>query len=233
MNHVRVREPIISITRAAAIWTASIAVLIAAPHIIYASDNRELDADVLNLSEEWAKIKYLSKNDDERKENMSALGAKADDLVTHYPGRAEALIWKGIIRSERASLTWGITALNLATSARDTLLEAEKLDANALDAGAPTTLGVLYYRVPAFPISWGDTKKARQYLKEAVKNAPNGREAHYYYADFLYDQGEYKKAEQLLIIAFTLPHHPERPIWDQYLSEMIERLLAKVRGNTQ
>lgn len=75
---------------------------------------------------------------------MDALGDQADALVKRYPGRVEALIWDGIITSERASLTWGLTALNYATRARDVLLEAEKLDPKALDAGAATSLGVLY-----------------------------------------------------------------------------------------
>ena len=88
------------------------------------------------------------------------------------------------------------------------------MDPKALDGGAPTSLGVLYYRVPGFPLGWGDTDKARQFLEEAVKNAPGGRDAHYFYADFLFEQGDYKKAEQVLKTALALPHHPERPVWD-------------------
>jgi hypothetical protein len=64
----------------------------------------------------------------------------------------EPIIWDGVVTSERASLTWGFTALNLATKARDILISAERQDAKALDAGAPTSLGMLYHRVPGFPI---------------------------------------------------------------------------------
>jgi tetratricopeptide (TPR) repeat protein len=211
------------------VMAAAIALLSGALQVVHGTDNPALDGDILNLSEEWARAKYLSKDDDERIERMASLALRADALVARYPGRAEALIWSGIITSERASFTWGLSALGLATRARDMLLEAERLDAKALDAGAPTTLGVLYSRVPPFPIGWGDSKKAREYLEEAITNAPNGREAHYYYADFLYAQGECKQAEQVLIKALTLPPHPERPVWDQYLLEMMQTLLAKVR----
>ena len=55
--------------------------------------------------------------------------------------------------SERASLTWGLAALNHASRARDLLLEAYKMDPKALDAGTPTSLGVLYYRVPGFRLA--------------------------------------------------------------------------------
>jgi len=209
--------------------TLAMALLTASSHVARGSDNRALDADILSLSEQWATAKYLSKDADEIKLRMADLALKADALAARYPGRAEPLIWSGIITSERALLTWGVTALRLATRARNTLLEAERLDARALDAGAPTTLGVLYSRVPSFPLGWGDSAKARQYLEEAVGKAPSGREARYYCADFLYEQGEYKGAEQLLIAAMALPQHPERPIWDKHLVKMMRELLARVR----
>ncbi len=209
---------------------ASIAMLVSAAPISRASDNKAMDADILVVAEEWAKIKYLSKDDAERKEKMEILGAKADALVTKYPGRPETLIWDGIVTSERASLTWGLAALDHASRARDLLLEAYKMDAKALDAGAPTSLGVLYYRVPGFPLGWGDTGKARQFLEEAVKNAPNGRDAHYFYADFLFEQGEYGKAEQVLKAALAFTRHPERPVWDSYFPKVMEGLLAKVQS---
>ncbi len=195
-----------------------------------AAGDPALNKEILSIAEDWAKIKYLSSSDSERQTKMDALGDQADALVKRYPGRVEALIWDGIITSERASLTWGLSALNYATRARDTLLEAEKLDPRALDAGAATSLGVLYYRVPGFPVGWGDNSKARQYLEQAVANAPNGRDAHYFYADFLYEQGEYQKAEQVLKVALSLPHHPERPVWDTYFPKVMEGLLQKVRG---
>ena len=209
---------------------AGIAMLISAAPAVQASDNRQMDADILVVAEEWAKIKYLSKDDAERKEKMEVLAVKADALVTHYPGRVEALIWDGIVTSERASLTWGLTALNHASRARDLLLEAYKMDPKALDGGAPTSLGVLYYRVPGWPVGWGDSDKARKFLEEAVKNAPNGRDAHYFYADFLYEQGEYQKAEQVLKVALALPKHPERPVWDSYFPKVMEGLMTKVQA---
>ncbi len=189
----------------------------------------QFEKDVLTVANDWARVKYLSRSDDERKGNMEWVGAKADELAQRYPDQPEALIWDGIVTSERASLTWGFTALNLAARARDVLLKAESMNPKAADAGAPTSLGVLYYRVPGFPLGWGDKDKARAYLEEAVKNAPKGRDAHYFYADFLYEQGEYKKAEQELKQGLSSPAHPERPIWDKYFPKVMQGLLAKVQ----
>lgn len=199
-------------------------------HIARASNDSKLDDDIRTLAESWADAKYLSKTDSERKEKMDKVGSQADRLVTRYPDRAEPLIWDGIITSERASLTWGFAALKLATKARDILISAERQDPKALDAGAPTSLGVLYYRVPGFPVGWGDAEKARYYLEEAVRNAPNGRDAHYFYADFLFEQREYKQAEAVVMRALALPSHPERPIWDRYFPRVMEGLLEKIRG---
>ena len=208
--------------------------VVCAPAVCHAGapDDRAWNAEIVNLAEEWARIKFLSQSDDERAAKMEALGGRADELVMRNPARAEALVWDGIITAERASMTWGLTALNLATRARDVLLRAESLDPKAFDAGAPTTLGVLYDRVPGFPIAWGDKNRARSYLDEAVRNAPSGREAHYFFADFLYQQGEYARAEQLLQAATKMAHHPERPVWDHYFPLMIEDLLRRIHEKT-
>ena len=197
--------------------------------IVPAAAESQLDKDVLAVANDWARAKYLSQSDSERKQNMEQVGLEADQLARRYPDQPVALIWDGIVTSERASLSWGISALNLASSARDVLLRAESIDPKAADAGAATSLGVLYYRVPGFPFGWGDKDKARAYLEEAVKNAPNGRDAHYFYADFLYEQGEYKKAEYELKQGLSSPPHPERPVWDKYFPRVMQGLLSKVQ----
>jgi tetratricopeptide (TPR) repeat protein len=160
---------------------------------------------------------------------MEKLGARADALARKYPNCVEALIWDGIVTSERASLTWGFSALKLATRARDILQKAYRMNPRALDAGAPTSLGVLYYRVPGFPIAWGNKKKARRLLSQAVRLAPQGRDAHYFYADFLYRQGEYRKAEKVLLAGLKTPDDPERPLWSRVFPRVMRGLLAKIR----
>lgn len=194
----------------------------------FASNDKVMDSEITALAEHWAAVKYLSK-DGEVGSSMAHVGDEAEGLVKKYPGRVEPMIWLGIVTSERASLTWGLEALNFATKARDILLQAEQIDPRALEAGAPTSLGVLYYRVPGFPVGWGDTGKARAYLREAVANAPNGRDAHYFYADFLYEQGEYREAEKVINRGLSLPAHPERPLWDKYFPAVMRELHDKIR----
>jgi tetratricopeptide (TPR) repeat protein len=166
---------------------------------------------------------------DEQTKQMNALGEEADAVAAHYPAMAEALIWDGIITSERASMASAFSALGLAKRARDILDQAYNIDPAKLDAGAPTSLGVLYYRVPGFPVGFGDKAKARQLLEQAVKLAPNGLDAWYFYGDFLYTQNEYAKAVEAFQHALKIPQHPDRPLWDKNRRLVIEELLGKIQ----
>lgn len=195
------------------------------------------DPDALRLAISWEKIKFQVEDPSEQRKQMDALGEQADALAEQHPEAVEVVIWDGIITSERASLaneqggiSGPIKALQLATRARDTLDRMEKKDPKAFEAGAPTSLGVLYYRVPGFPMGFGDKKKARHYLEEAVRNAPNGLDAHYFYGDFLQEQGDYTKSAEVLKHSLTLPTHPERPIWEKNRRIVIQELLEKVES---
>ena len=186
-----------------------------------------LSPEVRRLQTKWEAIKFDVPEGDEQTKQMNALGEEAD-AVAHLSSVPEALIWDGIITSERASMASTFSALGLATRARDILEQAYKIDPARMDAGATTSLGVLYYRVPGFPIGFGDKAKARQLLEQAVKLAPNGLDAWYFYGDFLYTQNEYSKAADVFQHALKIPVHPDRPLWDKNRRLVIKELLAKI-----
>jgi tetratricopeptide (TPR) repeat protein len=188
-----------------------------------------LSPDVRRLQTKWEAIKFGVPEGDEQTKQMNALGEEADAVAAHYPAMPEALIWDGIITSERASMASAFSALGLAKRARDILDQAYNIYPAKLDAGAPTSLGVLYYRVPGFPVGFGDKAKARQLLEQAVKLAPNGLDAWYFYGDFLYTQNEYAKAVEVFQHALKIPQHPDRPLWDKNRRLVIEELLAKIQ----
>ena len=186
------------------------------------------DAEVHRLQSTWEAIKFGVPEGDEQTKQMNALGDDADAVAAKFPDRPEVLIWDGIITSERASLASAFSALGLAKRARDILQNAYEMAPAKLDAGATTSLGVLYYRVPGFPIGFGDKAKARQLLEQATKLAPAGLDAWYFYGDFLYEQKEYSKAAEVFHHALSIPPHPDRPVWDKNRRLVIEERLASI-----
>lgn len=220
--------------RAAVVATVAL-LLIGEPSVVQASENRALRAEIKLLSRDWEQVKLQVDNRDEQEKQMAVLAQNAADIAKRYQGSPEAMIWVGIITSEQASIASEngspMKALVLAKRTRDILEKVEKVDPVTLDAAAPTSLGVLYYRVPEFPLGFGDKSKARHYLQEAITNAPNGLDANYFYGDFLYDQHEYAEAIKVLKRALTLPALLERPIWDRSRRLAIQELLAKTQSN--
>ena len=220
--------------RAAVVATVAL-LLIGEPSVVQASENRALRAEIKLLSRDWEHVKLQVDNRDEQEKQMAVLAQNAADIAKRYQGSPEAMIWVGIITSEQASIASEngspMKALVLAKRARDILEKVEKVDPVTLDAAAPTSLGVLYYRVPEFPLGFGDKSKARHYLQEAITNAPNGLDANYFYGDFLYDQHEYAEAIKVLKSALALPALLERPIWDRLRRLAIQELLAKTQSN--
>lgn len=199
------------------------------------TDIKALNSDILTIARAWAHIKFDEPSGDLQRKQIAGLTAQAAALIQKYPGRAEPIIWQGILLSEGASMAsdahYLFSARSLAYRARDVLLKAEKMDPMTLEAGAPTSLGVLYYRVPGFPIAFGDTKKARQYLEQAVHNAPDGLDANYFYGDFLIKEHDYPDAVRVWKHALSLPPHPERPLWDKSRRLVIQQTLARLKAD--
>jgi len=205
------------------------------PTGLWAADNAGINAAVLQLALEWEHIKFEVSDKDAQESQMAALTERAANIVQQYPRRPEAVIWLGILVSEQASMASEngspLKALGFAKRAREMLEPIAQQYPDVLDAGAPTSLGVLYYRVPRFPIAFGDKAKARQLLQEAIKYAPDGLDANYFYGDFLYSEHEYAAAEQVFKHGLALPPHPDRPIWDKSRRLVMQEDLAKMQNN--
>ncbi len=162
-----------------------------------------LETSIARLQHEWAAANYKTP-ENKREDALEKLVKEAHQVSTANPGRAEPLIWEGIISSTLAKYQSIFSAGGTAKSARDLLLAAEKIDANALDGSALTSLGSLYYKVPSFG-SFGDHKKARDYLERSLKISPNGIDQNYFYADFLLGEGEYAKSLEYFKKALNAP----------------------------
>ncbi|HEX5337099.1 MAG TPA: tetratricopeptide repeat protein [Gallionella sp.] len=200
--------------------------LIALALSINTASAETLDAAIARLQHEWATANYQTPEKD-REAALKKLSEEAHQVTASNPGRAEPLIWEGIITSTLAKYQSLFSAGGTAKAARDLLLAAEKIDPNALDGSALTSLGSLYYKVPRFG-SFGDHDKARAYLERSLKISPNGIDQNYFYADFLYERGEYAKALEYFKKALNAPARPGREDADAGRKADIQEGIKKV-----
>jgi len=111
------------------------------------------------------------------------------------------------------------------------LLEAaEKIDPGVLNGSIYTSLGSLYYQVPGWPIGFGDEEKAEKYLKKALEIDPQGIDSNYFYADFLLEDDQPKKALEYLEKALAAPPRPGRPLADKGRRQEVQRAMARARN---
>ncbi len=197
----------------------------------HASNNKAMDADIHAIELRWEHIKYDEDGAPNQFADIDTLAKSTAGLVQKYPGRVEPLIWEGIVTSEEAGMAGTLSAMGYAKNAKALLEQAYAKDPAALDAGAPTSLGVLYYRAPGWPLGFGDNDKARELLAQAVSLAPNGMDANYFYADFLISQHEYAAAYKVLKHALSLPPQQNRPLWDKNRRAVMRELMAKAQAS--
>ncbi|MDD3797588.1 MAG: tetratricopeptide repeat protein [Novosphingobium sp.] len=183
--------------------------------------------DVKALNDGWAHITYEVQGSSTQTKALDKLAKEAATVVAHYPGKAEPLVWQGIVTSEQANRANIFHKLGLATKARDILARAYAIDPKAANGGAAMSLGVLYYKVPGSPLGFGDKDKAKKLLKEALAIDPNGLDSNYFYGDYLLDQGDKAGARSYLQKALRAPHDPSRPAWDAGRRREVQKLLAK------
>lgn len=183
-----------------------------------------LDNELATLQHAWAKATYQTSKD-QQEPAFKALTEQAHQLTTQHPDANEAMIWEAIVLSGYAKSMGPlhpVNALKAAEQARDLLLASIKTNPQALHGSAYTTLGSLYFRVPGWPIGFGDKKKGREYLEKALQLNPTGIDSNYFYADFLRAQGDYSQAVTYYQKALQAPARPGREDADAGRKQEIE-----------
>lgn len=188
-----------------------------------------LQSQLLEIQTDWARTNYVTQGEDRKVAEFEALLKRAAAFEQAFPGRPEPLIWEGIVLSTYAGANGGLGALSIAKQARAKLDAALKIDPNALEGSAYTSLGTLYYKVPGFPLGFGNSDKARKLLQSALKLNPDGIDPNYFYGEFLFEEGQYAEAIKALRKALVAPPRPNRELADQGRRGEIEALLAKAQ----
>lgn len=186
------------------------------------------DDAVVQLQKAWAQIKYETP-EAQQAAAFEKLVQQAQAATTDYPQSAPLWAWSGIIRASYAGAKGGLGALSVVKAARADLEHAIAIDPGALEGAALTSLGSLYYQVPGWPLSFGDSKKAEEYLRKGLRFGAQDVDANYFYADFLYQQERYAQALEYLQKALAAPADPDRPVADAGRRAEIKALMAKVQ----
>ncbi|WP_286817025.1 tetratricopeptide repeat protein [Marinobacter sp. UBA3607] len=187
---------------------------------------QDVPTELAQIQQRWAEIQYQTP-EQEKEKAFEALATEAKAFVERYPGRAEPLIWQGIVLSTYAGAKGGLGALGLVKEARASLEAALDIDPEALDGSAYTSLGSLYYQVPGWPLGFGDDSKARSYLQKALAINPDGIDANYFFGDFLLDQDEPERARVYLEKVLSAPGRPGRELADDGRRREATQLLGQ------
>lgn len=189
-----------------------------------------VDDAVQELQQGWETIRYQAPSQ-EREKRFEALAQRAHSLSETHPGKAEVLIWEGIVLSSLAGEKGGLGALPLVKQAKGLYEQAIQIDGQALGGSAYNSLGVLYYKVPGWPIGFGDKKQARELLQKALAINPQGIDPNFFYGEFLLENGSASDAVPYLEKALQAPARPGRPLADQGRREEVRQLLTKARAS--
>ena len=148
-----------------------------------------MHARVSKIEESWVDTTTV-KTTPESKNVFLQLSEDITDVVIAFPSKAEPLIVKSAILLTMAEDASMFVALGLVKQAKALLSKAIDINPKARGGSALVTMGVLHYKVPAWPIAFGDNKAAEKYLLKALEVDPNGVASNYFYAEFLLEQGK-------------------------------------------
>lgn len=202
-------------------WTAAL-LLAAGPAAA------DLQDELRSVQHDWAVATYETPEGDARVEAFAGLAERAAVVSEGYPGRAEPLVWEGIVLSTYAGAKGGLGALGLAKQSRQKLEAAEAIDPDCLDGSIYTSLGALYYKLPGWPLSFGSDDRARTYLDKALSLNPGGIDPNFFYGEFLAEQGEAARAREYLQRALRASDRPNRPLADAGRRAEAQALLDKL-----
>lgn len=212
-------------------WFGTLAFAVALlPALPALAQDDSWSSELSGIQQSWDQANYQAADAADKQRQLEALSLRSEALARKYPQRAEPLVWEGIVLSSYAGVKGGLGALSLAKKSRECLIAATKIDPAALQGSAYTSLGALYYKVPGWPVGFGDDEKAAEFLRQALALNPEGMDPNFFLGELLYEQGQYSRSLQHLQKALAAPARPERPVADAGRRAEIETLVAKVRG---
>ena len=175
----------------------------------------------------WEQAQY-SKEGDAREAALASLAESVRKASAAAPEDLKLKTWAGIIIASYAGAKGGIGALSLAKEAKADYEVVIAKDPSILKGSALTSLGVLYYKVPGWPLGFGDEERAEFMLKRGLNLNPDGIDSNYFYGDYLAAQGKKQEAKVYLDKALKAAPRPGREVADAGRRNEIQALQQKL-----
>ncbi|WGW01878.1 hypothetical protein QF117_12965 [Vibrio sp. YMD68] len=182
-----------------------------------------------DVQKTWAECQYHTPDGDDKERCFHRAIVKTDRYLSRSPDNSELTVWLAINKASLAGAQGGLGALSLAKEAKSLLEKVIETSPQTLNGSAYTSLGSLYYKVPGWPIGFGDDDKAEEMLKKALEINPKGIDPNYFYGDYLAEEGREKEAKVYLARAMQAPIRPDRPLADEGRKLDIEATLRKMK----
>ena len=166
------------------------------------SPEKELDAGVFLLKCYYFKGKFVSQNDDEKKDIYSKGKVLGEKLINLYPESVSAHYWYLVNLGSWAEIYGTMSAARegVAGIMRNVSKKIIKIDPNYSDGGGYFMLGAVHFKSPYIPfvLSWPSNDKALEYLNLAHNTGDSTPSQTVYLSRALYKNGQVKKAISLL-----------------------------------
>lgn len=187
------------------------------------------EAQIQTVQKEWALCQYNTPEDKDKQQCLEALISKNNQYLRSNPNDPELKVWLAINKASLAGAKGGLGALSLAEEAKELLEQVIDTSPATLNGSAYTSLGSLYYKVPGWPIGFGDDEKAEEMLKKALEINPKGIDPNYFYGDFLAQDGRKAEAKAYLMKALQAEPRANRQLADEGRKKEIEITMARLR----
>ncbi|GAB6141346.1 hypothetical protein JCM14076_20750 [Methylosoma difficile] len=186
-----------------------------------------LTDSIADIEQRWATI-YYNTAKAQQSSAYQALLEYVAGLSKGNPSQADVIYWQAVIKSSYAEHLDPVSALDAIYESRDLLEKSIKLNPKVMNGSGYVTLGTLYYKVPAWPVAFGNDEKAEELLKAGLKVNPEGVDANYFYGDFLLSENRIKEAEAYLKHALSISQ-PNLTYTDKKLKEEAKLALQKAQ----
>lgn len=154
--------------------------------------------------------------------------AAGEQAVALRPREAAAHFWLGTAYGLYADVKGGVRAISYVNKFKAALEQAVRLDP-LYENGAPlNTLGMMYFKAPGWPFSFGDDKKALELLRRSHRLSRPNLVVNRLLAEVVLEEVGKPEALKLVEAALAMPDRPGYVLEDRKIRRELLELRKKI-----